>query len=95
MQPVQQIVPISDLRMKQVTVLNLMDKAPVILSQRSKPRAVLVSVEQWDAIAYELRNLRLLLEAKRIESQTPPDEWVSEAELERMISEKVIAHVGD
>ena len=95
MQPVQQIVPISDLRMKQVTVLNLMDKAPVILSQRSKPRAVLVSVEQWDAIAYELRNLRLLLEAKRIESQTPPDEWVSEAELERMISEKVIVHVGD
>ena len=95
MQPVQQIVPISDLRMKQVTVLNLMDKAPVILSQRSKPRAVLVSVEQWDAIAYELRNLRLLLEAKRIESQTPPDEWVSEAELELMISEKVIAHVGD
>ena len=95
MQPVQQIVPISDLRMKQVTVLNLMDKAPVILSQRSKPRAVLVSVEQWDAIAYELRNLRLLLEAKRIEAQTPPDEWVSEAELERMISEKVIAHVGD
>jgi prevent-host-death family protein len=95
MQPVQQIVPISDLRMKQVTVLNLMDKAPVILSQRSKPRAVLVSVEQWDAIAYELRNLRLLLEAKHIEAQTSPDEWVSEAELERMISEKVIAHVGD
>jgi prevent-host-death family protein len=60
-QPAQQIVPISELRMKQVTVLKLMDKAPVILSQRSKPRAVLVSVEQWDAIAYELRNFSLYI----------------------------------
>lgn len=95
MQTVQQIVPISDMHMNQAAVLAMVDKAPVILAQRSKPRAVLVSVEQWDAIALELRNLKLRLEAKRIEEETPPDEWVTDEELERAIAEKVTAHVGD
>lgn len=95
MQTVQQIVPISDMHMNQAAVLAMVDKAPVILAQRSKPRAVLVSVEQWDAIALELRNLRLRLEAKRIEDETRPDEWVTDEELERAITKKVAAHVGD
>lgn len=95
MQTVQQIVPISDMHMNQAAVLAMVDKAPVILAQRSKPRAVLVSVEQWDAIALELRNLRLRLEAKRIEDETQPDEWVTDEELERAITKKVAAHVGD
>ncbi len=95
MQLVQQIVPISELRMNQAEVLAMTDKAPVILAQRSKPRAVLVSVAQWDAIANQLRNLQLLLEAKRIEAKTEPGGWVSEAELERMIVEKALVDVED
>ncbi len=88
MQLVQQIIPISDLRVNQLEVLALADEAPVILSQHSRARAVLVSVPQWDAIAQELRNLRLLVEAKRIEAETADDEWVSEEELERLIATK-------
>jgi len=95
MQTVQQIVPISDMHMNQAAVLAMVDKAPVILAQRSKPRAVLVSVEQWDAIALELRNLKLRLEAKRIEEETQPDEWVTDEELERAIAEKVATNVGN
>ena len=95
MQTVQQIVPISDMHINQTAVLAMVDKAPVILAQRSKPRAVLVSVEQWDAIARELRHLKLRLEAKRIEEETQPDEWVTDEELDRTMAEKVAAHVGD
>ena len=58
MDTIQQIVPISDLRTDQASVLSRMDKAPVVLAQRSKPRAVLVSVGQWDALAKELRQYR-------------------------------------
>lgn len=58
MDPIQQIVPISDLRTDQAAVLARLDRAPVILAQRSKPRAVLVSVSQWDEMANELRRLR-------------------------------------
>ncbi len=59
MDTVQQIVPISDMKVDQGAVLAKLDKAPVVLAQRSKPRAVLVSIKQWDAIAKELRQLRV------------------------------------
>jgi prevent-host-death family protein len=42
------IRPISSLRQDQDSILNAMDKEPVILSQRGRERAVLVSVEQWN-----------------------------------------------
>ena len=40
--------PISSLRQQQDSILNTMDKEPVILSQHGRERAVLVSVEQWN-----------------------------------------------
>lgn len=42
------IRPISSLRQDQDSILNTMDKEPVILSQRGRERAVLLSVEQWN-----------------------------------------------
>ena len=50
-QPIRVIPPIrpfSSLRQDQDSILDTMDKEPVILSQRGKERAVLVSVEQWN-----------------------------------------------
>lgn len=58
MEKVQQIVPISNFRIDQDAILALMDKEPVILAQRSKARAVLVSVEQWDAMVEQLSERR-------------------------------------
>lgn len=57
MEPVQQIVPISQMRLNQSSVLEQMDKAPVILAAHSQPRAVLVSVEQWNEIINRLRQM--------------------------------------
>ena len=42
------IRPLSSLRQDQDAILNTMDQEPVILSQRGRERAVLVSVEQWN-----------------------------------------------
>ena len=64
MQAVPQITPLSDLRDRQQDVLSMMDNAPVILAEESKPRAVLVSVEQWNRIAREVQKSRLLAEVK-------------------------------
>lgn len=60
METVQQIVPISEMRTDQANVLAKMEKAPVVLAQRSRPRAVLVSIDQWNAMATELRRFRAL-----------------------------------
>ena len=72
MDTVQQVVPISEMKIDQGAVLAKLDRAPVVLAQRSKPRAVLVSVDQWDALAKELRRLRArevaAMRAKEIEA---------------------------
>lgn len=75
MQRVQQIIPISHFRTEQDSILRLADKGPVILAQRSKPRAVLVNVEEWNAIADELFRLRVLAESRRIEAASDPQSW--------------------
>lgn len=73
MQTVQQIVPISDMKLKHGTVLSLLKKGPVVLAQRSRPAAVLVSVKEWDETAKELARLRRLrldmLERRSLEMQ--------------------------
>ena len=52
------IRPISSLRQDQDSILNTMDQEPVILSQRGRERAVLVSVEQWNQMVELLETYR-------------------------------------
>lgn len=80
MEKIQQIVPISHLRTAQDEILAMVDKAPVVLAQRSKPRAVLVSVTDWDETATQLQTIKRRLarlegyiEAKRNLEQMKSD----------------------
>lgn len=58
MDRIQQIVPISELKLNQPQVVAMLTNGPVVLAHRSKPAAVLVSVEEWDRVADELATLR-------------------------------------
>lgn len=62
-----QIVPVSDLRMKHLQVFELMSNAPVFLAQRSRPAAVLISVEQWDRLMERLEDQNDLIDALKME----------------------------
>ncbi|MBV7328563.1 type II toxin-antitoxin system prevent-host-death family antitoxin [Chloroflexi bacterium TSY] len=89
MNEVPQIAPVSDMHHKQSEIFAMMDKAPVILAQRSKPRAVLVSVEQWNRINAELRRARLLIKAKQIyERNNKSDSWIDFEELLTQLEER-------
>lgn len=73
MNAIPQIVPVSELRMKHIDVFGMLANGPVVLAQRSKPAAVLVSIEQWDthaALLEELRDLVDVLEARLAFSQS-------------------------
>ena len=48
MQKIQQIEPISSMQMHPTEMLVKLANGPIVLAQRSKPAAVLVSVEAWD-----------------------------------------------
>lgn len=65
------IRPLSSLRQDQDAILSTMDQEPVILSQRGRERAVLVSVEQWNQMVALLAMYQELwrAEAKRAEAQ--------------------------
>ncbi|MEZ4713486.1 MAG: type II toxin-antitoxin system prevent-host-death family antitoxin [Caldilineaceae bacterium] len=77
MNEIPQIAPVSDMHHRQNEVFAMMDNAPVILAQRSRPRAVLVSVEQWNQMMGELRRARLLIKAQQIyERNNKANSWI-------------------
>ncbi len=66
-----QLVPISDLRTRQAESLAGLREGPVILTQRSKAAAVLISTEQYNQMVAMLEDLQDALDAK--EARRDPD----------------------
>ncbi len=64
MNKIQQIVPISDMAIKQQDVMKRLGNGPVVLASRSRPVAVLLSVSEWDAIAVEMEALRDIVDVQ-------------------------------
>jgi prevent-host-death family protein len=60
-----QLIPVSELRYNHREVFSKLKTGIVLLAQRSRPAAVLVSVEEWERRARRLNELEGLLEAKR------------------------------
>jgi prevent-host-death family protein len=96
MYPLPQAAPISDMRNHQPEILKMAKEGPVMLTARGRAAAVLLAPEKWNEIAVRLRNLELLLEAKRIEAEIvqDPSRLVTDEELERQITEKAARHVA-
>jgi len=72
MEKVPKIVPVSELRNKYLEIFAMAKQEPVFLAVRSRPQAVLISVEQWNAIVDELDMLGAEREAAlaKLESAT-------------------------
>jgi prevent-host-death family protein len=96
---VPQIEPISALVRDYLSIFAKLKDGPVFLAKRSKPAAVLVSVEDWAATARRLSQLEGLLEAKRILAAVDRGEMgtVSLEELKQLLAERRAnaATVGD
>lgn len=60
-----QIEPVSNLARDYRSMFAKLKAGPVFLAQRSKPAAVLVSVDEWTATANELARLRRMVEFDR------------------------------
>ena len=86
-----QIVPVTDLRMKHVEVFALLDKGPVILAQRSRPAAVLVSTMLWDRLMDRLEEQDDLIEVLQAEL----DIATGKTRVERLSSEEIEEWAGD
>ena len=66
MYTVPQVEPVTRLAREHKALLEQTNNGPIILSQRGKAAAVLVSIVEWNEIASELEELRnLLIEDQR------------------------------
>jgi prevent-host-death family protein len=89
MNTIPQIVPITDLRIKHAEVLRMLHKGPVILAQRSRPTAVLVSVEEWDRQADELKRLKRILMSDQYLAEMRQGNYLAHEQLDTERIEKV------
>lgn len=91
MERIQQFEPITHMQTKPTEILAMLDNGPVILAQRSKPAAVLVSVDYWDRTAAMLEDLldtvdmleeqlRIARGETQLMSQTELNEWLTQDE---------------
>lgn len=91
MSKVQQIIPISDMKLKQPEVLGMLKNGPVVLAHRSRPAAVLVSVEQWDRLMTQLEDQQDIIEMQEVELKLATGQSklveMSPAELEAWVND--------
>lgn len=93
MQPVQNTRPISEFRTHQDEILNQMDDAPVVLAQRSRPRVVLVNVEEWNKISERMNALEQAAKMlhNSLKAERKNQKHYSLDDLEAMIAQQKVA----
>jgi prevent-host-death family protein len=62
MNAVPELVPISEIRKRQSEILVQLNAGPVILTQRGRAAAVMVSPKQWNRLIEKLKDLEEALE---------------------------------
>ena len=76
MNKVPQFVAISEMKVNQPKVLARLTNGPVILANRSKPAAVLLSVEQWDSLVGQIEDFQARRRDEAVAGRTLTDrEW--------------------
>lgn len=85
MNALPQIEPITRLQRDHRLILSQLKKGPVILTQHSKPTAVLVSTDEWDRTAKELKRLQRIIVGDRASEAVRTGEFHTEAEVEAIL----------
>lgn len=94
---IPQIEPVTGLSRDYRSIFAKLGKGPVFLAQRSKPAAVLLSLNEYERLVTRLQRYELLSEAKRIAARIDSGEekTISHEELKRLMLEKSQQGVSD
>lgn len=87
MQKLPKTAPITMFKRNQDEVLLMMDAEPVVLMNRSTPRAVLISPEMWNATAERLAYLESMLAADAASARVWSGEYDTAEDVERIMAE--------
>lgn len=81
-----QMTSVTELRNNYPSLIKKLSNGPVVLAQRSKPIAVIVTPEQWDLQADELARLRRIVEADRHFSEMRAGKFVDLNDLDKELA---------
>lgn len=86
---IPQTLPMSAFSKTPKLVAEAIQDAPAMIMNRSDTLGMLVNPEQWNQMVTELRNLRLLAEARHVKARNDENEsWVSGEEMRKLMKEK-------
>jgi PHD/YefM family antitoxin component YafN of YafNO toxin-antitoxin module len=87
---IPQIEPITTMAKDHKAVLAMLHSGPVILAQRSRPAAVLLSISDYEKMMTRLQHLELLAEARRnlARAEVEPATLISHDDLKRLLTEQ-------
>jgi PHD/YefM family antitoxin component YafN of YafNO toxin-antitoxin module len=70
-------------------VFALVEQGPVVVLSKATPKAVMVSVDEWNRIANRLEMLEALAEAQRIEARNNANQsWISSSEMRERLAKR-------
>ena len=81
-----QMTGVTTLRNDYPKIIKMLLNGPVVLNQRSKPVAVIVAPEQWDAQADELARLRRIVEGDKHFAEMRAGKFLTQEELDRELA---------
>jgi prevent-host-death family protein len=89
MQKTQQFEPITTMQRNPNKVLAMLVNGPVIMASRSKPAAILVSVELWDRLVERLEDQEDIIDAleAKLAIATGQVEMMTQSEIQEWLSE--------
>ena len=89
MQAVHQTIAAGDLKAKPAEAFAMLAEGPVVVLGKAEPKAVLVSVDEWNRIAKRLKLLEALVEAQRIQARNEANQsWVTSSELKQRLAQR-------
>lgn len=88
MHKTQQFEPITTMQRHPQQVLALLDNGPVVLANRSKPAAILVSVAQWDRLIERLDDQEDIIDAleAKLAIATGQAEMMTQTEIQEWLA---------
>lgn len=89
MQELYQTIAAGDLKTNTNAAFEMVAAGPVIVLSKATPKAVLVSVEEWNRLARRLKLLETLVEAQHIEERNEANQiWVTSSEMKERLAKR-------
>lgn len=89
MNELYQTIAAGELKANTNEAFAMLEGGPVVVLSKATPKAVLISVQEWNRIAKRLKLLETLIEAQHIEARNEANQsWVTSTEMRERLAKR-------